>query len=154
MKINLKTNISKNHGDDIEVIVNASEYTKDVEELIKLINEVNKSEINTILGKNGNEISILDVNDIMYFYSEDQNNYCKTKNGTFKINEKLYELEEKLPKNNFVRISNSSIINIKYVQCFDVGVVGSILVKFMDNSTQYVSRRRVSQVMKFLKERG
>ena len=30
MKINLKTNISKDYGDDIEVIVNASEYTKDV----------------------------------------------------------------------------------------------------------------------------
>ena len=154
MKINLKTNISKDHGDDIEVIVNASEYTKDVEDLIKLINTVNKSEISTILGKNGNEVSILDISDIMYFYSEEQNNYCKTQKGTFKINEKLYELEGKLPKANFVRISNSSIINIKYVQCFDVGIVGSILVKFVDNSTQYVSRRRVSQVMKFLKERG
>lgn len=154
MKINLKTNISKDHGDDIEVIVNASEYTKDVEDLIKLINTVNKSEISTILGKNGNEVSILDISDIMYFYSEEQNNYCKTQKGTFKINEKLYELEEKLPKANFVRISNSSIINIKYVQCFDVGIVGSILVKFVDNSTQNVSRRRVSQVMKFLKERG
>ena len=69
MKINLKTNISKDHGDDIEVIVNASEYTKDVEDLIKLINTVNKSEISTILGKNGNEVSILDISDIMYFYS-------------------------------------------------------------------------------------
>ena len=48
MKINLKTNISKDHGDDIEVIVNASEYTKDVEDLIKLINTVNKSEISKI----------------------------------------------------------------------------------------------------------
>ena len=154
MKINLKTNISKDHGDDIEVIVNASEYTKDVEDLIKLINTVNKSKISTILGKNENEVSILDISDIMYFYSEEQNNYCKTQKGTFKINEKLYELEEKLPKANSVTISNSSIINIKYVQCFDVGIVGSILVKFVDNSTQYVSRRRVSQVMKFLKERG
>ncbi|MBP3501878.1 MAG: LytTR family transcriptional regulator [Clostridia bacterium] len=154
MKINVQTNISENHGDDIEVIINASEYTKEIGNLIDLINTITNCEIDTILGKNGNEISIINVDDIMYVYSEEQNNYCKTSKGIFKIKDKLYELEEKLPKKNFIRISNSAIINIQYVECFDVGIVGSILVKFVDNSTQYVSRRRVSQVMKFLKERG
>lgn len=153
MNIKLTTNISKDHGDDIEVIINASKITKELENIINLINETSNEGINTILGKNNNKISIIDVDEIMYIYSEAQSNYCKTERGTFKIAEKLYELEEKLSNNNFIRISNSSIINIKYVDCFDVGIVGTILVKFIDNSTQYVSRRRVQTVMKFLKER-
>lgn len=153
MKINLNTLISESHGDDIEITIKASEYTKELGNLIELINAISTSEINTILGKNGNEISILDVNDIMYLYSEEQHNYCKTKKGIFIIKEKLYELENVLPQKNFIRISNSTIININYVESFDVGIVGSILVKFSDGSIQYVSRRRVSQVMKFLKER-
>jgi DNA-binding LytR/AlgR family response regulator len=153
MKIKLSTNISKDHGDDIEVIINASKITKELEDLINLINENSKEGINTILGKDNNKISIINVDKIMYMYSENQNNYCKTEKGTFKIAEKLYELEEKLPDDKFIRISNSAIINIKYVDCFDIGIVGTILVKFIDNSTQYVSRRRVKSVMKFLKER-
>lgn len=153
MKINLNTLISESHGNDIEVTITASEYTKELGNLIELINAISTNEINTILGKNGNEISILDVNDIMFLYSEEQHNYCKTKKGRFIIKEKLYELENVLPKKNFIRISNSTIININHVESFDVGIVGSILVKFSDGSIQYVSRRRVSQVMKFLKER-
>lgn len=153
MNINVTTNISKDHGEDIEVIINTSKITKELEELINLINETSKGEINTILGKDDNKISIINVDEIMYIYSENQSNFCKTEKGTFKISEKLYDLESKLPRDKFIRISNSAIINIKYVDCFDVGVVGTILVKFIDESTEYVSRRRVKDVMKFLKER-
>ena len=153
MNINVTTNISKDHGEDIEVIINASKITKELEDLINLINETSKGEINTILGKDDNKISVINVDEIMYIYSENQCNFCKTEKGTFKISERLYDLESKLPRDKFIRISNSAIINIKYVDCFDVGVVGTILVKFIDESTEYVSRRRVKDVMKFLKER-
>lgn len=153
MNINVTTNISKDHGEDIEVIINTSKITKELEALINLINETSKGEINTILGKDDNKISVINVDEIMYIYSENQSNFCKTEKGSFKISEKLYDLENKLPRDKFIRISNSAIINIKYVDCFDVGVVGTILVKFIDESTEYVSRRRVKDVMKFLKER-
>jgi len=153
MNINVTTNISKDHGEDIEVIINTSKITKELEDLINLINETSKGEINTILGKDDNKISVINVDEIMYIYSENQCNFCKTEKGTFKISERLYDLESKLPRDKFIRISNSAIINIKYVDCFDVGIVGTILVKFIDKSTEYVSRRRVKDVMKFLKER-
>lgn len=153
MNINVTTNISKDHGEDIEVIINTSKITKELEDLINLINETSKGEINTILGKDDNKISVINVDEIMYIYSENQCNFCKTEKGTFKISERLYDLESKLPRDKFIRISNSTIINIKYVDCFDVGIVGTILVKFIDKSTEYVSRRRVKDVMKFLKER-
>ena len=153
MNINVTTNISKDHGEDIEVIINTSKITKELEDLINLINETSKGEINTILGKDDNKISVINVDEIMYIYSENQCNFCKTEKGTFKISERLYDLESKLPRDKFIRISNSAIINIKYVDCFDVGMVGTILVKFIDKSTEYVSRRRVKDVMKFLKER-
>ena len=115
MNINVTTNISKDHGEDIEVIINTSKITKELEDLINLINETSKGEINTILGKDDNKISVINVDEIMYIYSENQSNFCKTEKGTFKISEKLYDLENKLPNDKFIRISNSAIINIKYV---------------------------------------
>ena len=59
MNINVTTNISKDHGEDIEVIINTSKITKELEDLINLINETSKGEINTILGKDDNKISII-----------------------------------------------------------------------------------------------
>ena len=101
----------------------------------------------------GNDIFVINVLDIIVFYSEEKNNFCKTKDGVYRIKEKLYYLEEMLPKNDFIRISNSAIININNVKCFNTSIVGKMIVKFEDGSHEAVSRRRTSEIMKFLNER-
>ena len=52
-----------------------------------------------------------------------------------------------------MRISNSAIININKVKCFNTGIIGKMIVKFDDGSEETVSRRRISDIMKFLNER-
>ena len=153
MNINVRTNISKDYGEDIEIVINTSNYTKEVGKIVEALQQLT-DEVELIIGRKGNEISLISINEIIYFYSNEQSNYCKTEKGDFQIKQKLYQLEETLPKNQFIRISNSTIINIKYVECFDVSVIGNILVKFKNGDTEHVSKRRVSGVMKFLKERG
>ena len=90
----------------------------------------------------------------MCFYSEDKNNYCRTAKDSFKIKDRLYELEEKLCSGDFVRTSNSCIINLKYVDSFDTSIIGTIEVIFKDGSKEYVSRRKIKDVMKKIKEWG
>jgi len=153
MNINVRTNISKDYGEDIEVIINTSNYTKEVGKIVETLQQL-ADEIDLIIGRKNNEISLINLNEIIYFYSNEQNNYCKTEKGDFQIRHKLYQLEEILPKNQFIRISNSAIINIKFVECFDVSTIGNIIVRFKNGTTEHVSKRRTSGVMKFLKERG
>ena len=137
MNINVRTNISQDYGEDIEIVVNTSKFTKEVGEIIETLQQIT-SRIDSIIGKKGNEISVINIDEIICFYSSEQNNYCKTDKGEFVIKQKLYELEESLPKNDFIRISNSTIINIKFVKCFDVSMIGNILVKFKDGTSEYV----------------
>ena len=60
----------------------------------------------------------------------------------------------KLKKSNdFLRISKSCIVNIKQVKSFDIGKNRNIIVRFFDNSKQYVSRRKIKEVMNYLDER-
>lgn len=152
MDINVATNISKQYK-NIEVIINTPEITEEVTTITNTIMGISNS-IKQIIGTKGNKIYLFTIDEIMYFYSEDKNNYCKTKNGIYKIKEKLYELEEKLSKGGYVRISNSCIINLKYVDSFDTSIIGTIEVIFKDESKKYVSRRRVKEVMKKIKEWG
>ena len=128
MNINVRTNISKDYGEDIEIVINTSNYTNEVGKIIETIQQLN-DEIDIIIGKKGNQISLININEILYFYSSEQSNYCKTENGDFQVKQKLYQLEENLPKKQFIRISNSTIININYVECFDVSTIGNIVVK-------------------------
>ena len=70
------------------------------------------------------------------------------------IDAKTYYLEEILPSKDFIRISNSAIININQVKCFNTSIIGKIIVKFKDGSEESVSRRKTSEIMKFLKDRS
>lgn len=154
MKIKINTCISnEKETDEIEVTINASKSSETLNKIIESLQSISDN-IDTIIGAKQNNISILNVNDIMCFYSREQNNFCKTQNGEYKIKKKLYELEESLDKNTFIRISNSCIVNIKFVESFDLSKIGNIVIKFIDGTTEYVSKRRISSVMKFLRERG
>lgn len=154
MKINIHTNLSDNMDkEEVEVIINAASNCSVLNKIIENIQSIS-NQIDTLIGMQENTITILNITDIYYFYSKEQSNYCKTKNGDFKIKKKLYELEESLNKNDFIRISNSCIANVKYIKSFDLGKIGNIIVLFSDGTSQLVSKRRISSVIKFLKERG
>lgn len=152
MDISVRTNIS-NEFKNIDICINAPIKDSNVQDIENYILSKNANFIKQIIGFQNNDIFILNITDIIMIYSEDKNNFCKTKEGIFKIKEKMYYLEENLPRNRFIRISNSAIINIDYVKCFNTSILGTILVKFNDGTETTVSRRRTSSIMKFLKER-
>ena len=152
MDIKVRTNISSNYQ-NIEICINAPERNDTVQRLENVLLSKSSNLIEQVIGMQGNDIFIINVLDIIMFYSEDKNNFCKTKDSVYKIKEKLYYLEDMLPKNKFIRISNSTIVNIEHVKCFNTSIIGKILVKFKDGSEETVSRRRASDIMKFLKER-
>lgn len=152
MNINVSTNISKEYK-NIEVTISAPEITEEVKKIANTIMTMS-NETKQIIGTKDNKIYLLTINEVISFYSEDKSNYCKTSTGSFKVKEKLYELEEKLCSGDYVRISNSCIINLKYVDSFDTSIIGTIEVIFRDGSKEYVSRRRVKDVMKKIKEWG
>ena len=152
MNIKVRTNIS-NEYEDIEIVINAPEKTTQVLDIENDLLRISSNTIEKVIGMQGNDIFIINVSDVITFYSEEKSNFCKTKDGIFKIKEKLYYLEENLLQKSFIRISNSVIVNIDKVKCFNTDIIGSILVKLNDGTEEYVSKRRVSDVMKFLKNR-
>lgn len=152
MDIKVRTNISKEFN-DIEVDINAPEKNEEVQRIENyLLNEKSKN-IKTIIGMQDNKIFIINIDEILLFFSEGKTNYCKTLKETYRVKEKLYFLEEALEKNKFIRISNSTIVNVKNIKCFDVSLVGKMVIKLKDGSEEVVSRRRIPEIMKFLRER-
>ena len=149
MDINLVTNLSKDYT-NVKVTIEAPEMNDDIKMMVDIIESFSNSKKNLISYSNGKKY-ILSTNDILYFYSEGKKNYCKTENGIYQVKEKLYELENTL-NNNFVRISSSCIINLNYIKCFESTFSRNIEVVFKDNSVQYVSRGKVKEVLKKIKE--
>lgn len=152
MDIKINTNIS-NEFKEISITINAPELSEDIQKLIQYISNINTIP-NQIVANKNNKIYFIDLKKVICFFSKDKHNYVRTPEGIYKIKYKLYELEDLLKQKNFIRISNSCIINITQVECFDTSILGTVLVKLKDNTQENVSKRNVSQIMKLLKERG
>lgn len=152
MDIKINTNISS-QLDEISITIDAPELTDKIQDIIKYISNINIVS-NQIMANKDNKIYFIDLEKVICFFSKDKYNYVRTNEDIYRIKYKLYELENLYSQKRFIRISNSCIININQVECFDTSILGTIIVRLKDNTQEIVSKRRVKQIMELLKERG
>ena len=137
-----KVFIDKNHEE--EVVIYSHQRNSLVEQIESL---VNSQEIE-ITGYKEQETVKLDLSEIFCFICEENKIYALTEKERFKIKLRLYQLEEKLPR-NFVKLNQSCIGNVKKIQRFNASFGGSLSVEFKNGYKDYVSRRQ----LKIVKER-
>ena len=137
-----KVFIDKNHEE--EVVIYSHQRNSLVEQIESL---VNSQEIE-ITGYKEQETVKLDLSEIFCFICEENKIYALTEKERFKIKLRLYQLEEKLPQ-NFVKLNQSCIGNVKKIQRFNASFGGSLSVEFKNGYKDYVSRRQ----LKIVKER-
>lgn len=130
-----------------KVIVMADKISEEVNLIIKKLS----AEAPAVLaGFREDILKILEQQTIIRIYATSGKIYAVTDEGEYTLRLRLYELEERLDKSCFVRISNSEIINLKKVKNFDLSFTGTICVSFFDGSVTYVSRRYVSKIKQAL----
>lgn len=149
MDIHINKSVNKNlKKGEININIEVAENTENLENIVEYIKEFDKRKI---LVYDGYNMIQMDIDNIMYFYSDGNYNFCKTKDKEYRVKSKLYEIDKK--SNDFLRISKSCVINIKQVKSCDIGKNRNIIVRFNDNSEQFVSRRKIKEVINYLDER-
>ena len=99
-----------------------------------------------------------EINEIMKRLSDEQPKmiaasgkvFAETNHGEYTLRLRLYEMEQRLDSNFFVRISNSDIINLRKVKGFDLSFAGTICVTLSNGTVTYVSRRFVAKIKQLL----
>lgn len=130
-----------------KVMILTAAMTEEVSDIIKKLSD-NIPQI--ISGSKDGKIEVLEQEDLIRIYTSDKKVFAVTSKGTYTLRLRLYEAEERLNSNQFVRISNSEIINLKKVNNFDLSFAGTICVKLLNNDITYVSRRYVNKIKKIL----
>jgi len=136
--------------EEIEVLITAQKQGRTVNALYEHIVEFNKKSLETITAYKDDIAKIVNVTDIFRIYTGNQKVYIQTHQGEYAIRYRLYELEAILDKKQFLRISNSEIVNVKKIRDIDLSIVGRICIRFIDNSQTYVSRRYIPKIKKSL----
>lgn len=130
-----------------KIIVLTSSMTEDVSNLVKKLSE-NVPDI--ISGSRNEKMEVLEQADLIRVYANSGKVFAVTPKGEYFLRLRLYEMEERLNPDRFVRISNSEIINLKKVKSFDLSITGTICVQLSNGTVTYVSRRYVSKLKKIL----
>lgn len=143
----INTNIK---GNEINIIIESNSRNNETK---KIFDYIANYKTNKVIVTENYKSFYIDYKNIVLFYSNGKNNYCKTiDNKTYKIKSKLYEIEN--INDNFIRISKKCVVNVDYVKCFDMGQTGKIIVRLYDNTEETVSRRRIKDVLNFLEDKS
>ena len=127
-----------------EVVIYARERTKLTDDIEALV----IGSVTEIIGYGENQALRLKTDKVTCFMVEDSKVYALTDKDKYQLKQRLYQLEKMLP-DNFVKINQSCIANIRQIKKFDTSISGTLLIKFKNGYKDYVSRRQ----MKAVKER-
>lgn len=130
-----------------KIIILTAAITEDVQ---RIIEKLSKEVPQVISGSKDRKIEVIEPEDLVRVYAHAGKVYAATDKGEYTLRLRLYEMEERLNSNQFVRISNSEIINLKKARNFDLNFTGTICVELANGTTTYVSRRYVSKIKAIL----
>ena len=130
-----------------EILICAQEKTEAVKELQKKLAEALSV---SITGYTLNGAQPILCNDIIRIYSQKDRVFAECRDGIFAVRKKLYELEQILPEDQFVRISRSELVKIHKIKRMDTSLTGTIKMTLSGDVETYVSRRNVTKIKAIL----
>ena len=130
-----------------KIIILAGE---DSDTLRRLAEELAALSLGPIPVWQGDRTQLLPQAEFLRFYADGKGVSAQTAGETWAVRLRLYELEEQLDPRQFVRISNSEIVNLKRVTALDLSLAGTIRMTLDGTVHTYVSRRYVKKIKEIL----
>lgn len=141
-------------GEEDEIIVKCASLD---EEVLKLLNGLKQHadsdrarlvhKLNVYLD---GDIHLIEPSEVYYFEYVDQKVFVYGKTRVYEIKSKLYELEEQLPRKEFIRVSKSCILNLNKILSLASTLGGRFEARLKNGEKVIVSRQYVSGLKEVL----
>jgi DNA-binding LytR/AlgR family response regulator len=112
--------------------------TDNVTKAISILESEESSDM--IAAKKGSDIALLQFSDIYMFRVEDKQVNAYTQNNVYIIKKPLYQVEESL-NGDFVRISKTTIVNLKKIQRVAPSLRGMMFIELKNGLKDNISRK-------------
>ncbi len=133
------TILDKLPEEEDEIIVKCDKID---EHLLKFLNRFKMGNAK-LRGYKDGAIHLLEPRDVYYFESVDQRVFAYTKTQVYEIKNRLYELEEELPTEDFLRATKSTILNINKIKSLAPSLGGRFEVLLLNGEKTVISRQYV-----------
>lgn len=124
------------------------EYRQKDEQVNKLIDFVEHLDDveNCITASADGKIYSLSTSDILYIESVDRKTFCYTVDEVYELRFKLYEIEERYKRMDYMRISKACIVNLQKIHSLKPDFGGKILATMENGERLYISRQYASEL--------
>ena len=129
------------------IIIMTNKITDEISELMQRLAE---EKPRLLAGFKKETVSPLEQEKIIRIYAANSKVFAVTEDDEYQVRLRLYELEDRLDRKFFVRISNSEIINLRKIEEFDMSFTGTICVSLSNGAVTYVSRRYIAKIKQLL----
>lgn len=127
--ISLEENI-----DETEVVIKCKELTDEVLNIQKTLC-INHTINKVIKAKKEETEFFIELEDILFFEAFGRVIVAHTKEDSFTIKEKLYEVEQMVPR-TFIRVSKSAIVNAKLIYSINKSLVSTGIIQFKNSKKE------------------
>ncbi len=103
-----------------------------------------------ITAYDGQRALLLQCDQILRFFSDGKCVRVQTADGVYTVRARLYELEEALQGQRFVRISHSELVNLTHVSALDLSFSGTLRMTLTGGVFCYPSRRCLKKIKQAL----
>lgn len=146
----LKTEILLENCNAPFCVIHAEEKTNKILEIAEKISMIDAEGKSVILnGWDADYCVQLKPADVFRVFSQDKKVFVQTEKETLLLKMRLYEFEELVEKcgwTNFIRISNTDIVNFDNASKFDMSLTGVIKVIMKNDECAFVSRRYMTKI--------
>ena len=143
MKITININADVK---DTDVVINCNQLSPEIERVLATLRILNQQMMVT----KDNETHILDVPEIIYVEAIDRKTFVYTKNEIYESKLKLYEMEEKLIKCGFFRVSKSCLVQLQYIKSLKNDIDRKIRLTLKSGEQIMVSRQYADEMKRRL----
>lgn len=110
--------------------------------------------LDTLIGEKDTQYTPIHHSKIIYIESFGHDIFCHTLSDSYRIQEKLYEIEGIFEQYGFIRIHKSFIVNKHHIQSIVPMINRKFKLKLSNDSTVEVSRKYYNEFKHFIGMRG
>ena len=136
--------------EDVEITIKCPSVDKELSVLIEKIRLYGFA----ILCTKQETTYLIKPADIFYVESIDNKTYVYCKREVYCSDLKLYEMEDKLPSNLFIRVRKNCILNMNYINNFKSRLNGKIEARLENDEQIEIARHYVVELKTKFKEMG
>lgn len=135
MKVNLfvSRDIEEPYAD-----IHTNELTDNITKAMSILESDESSEMLAV--KKGSDIALLEFGDVFMLRVEDKQVKVYTENREYMIKKPLYQVEESLTS-DFVRISKTTIVNLKKIERVAPSLKGMMFIQLKNGLKDNISRK-------------